>query len=150
MLPKQLFISLLAFLLISTPVIAGNMKVNIDEKGIAIHGYDPVAYFVEKKPVAGKLSLKHPWSGAIWLFSNTNNQQAFINAPEKYAPQFGGFCAYAASSGAFADTEPDAWSVVNGKLYLNYNLTVRGIWNSNRKEFIKKAEQHWPIMNRAE
>jgi YHS domain-containing protein len=125
------------------------MKINVDEKGIAIHGYDPVAYFVDKKPVAGKPSLSHQWSGAIWLFSTTENRQDFINTPEKYAPQFGGFCAYAASSGAFADTEPDAWSIVNNKLYLNFNTSVRGIWNSNRKEFIKRAEEHWPKMNMA-
>jgi YHS domain-containing protein len=136
----------LALLIISQHSLAANELVNVDEQGVAIHGYDPVAYFAENKPVKGQPSLHYQWSNATWLFANAANKQAFIDAPTKYAPQFGGFCAYAASSGHFADTDPAAWSIVNKKLYLNYNTSVRGIWNSNRADFIRKAEELWPTM----
>ncbi len=136
----------LVLLMNSLPAFAANNAINITAQGVAIHGYDPVAYFAVGKPVKGDDTLHYQWSNATWLFANANNRQAFIDSPTKYAPQFGGFCAYAASSGHFADTEPDAWSIVNDKLYLNYNQSVRGIWNSNRKTFIRKAEEHWPTM----
>ncbi|ORU90919.1 MAG: hypothetical protein A6F71_08225 [Cycloclasticus sp. symbiont of Poecilosclerida sp. M] len=136
----------LLLLINSASCYAANELINTNKQGIAVHGYDPVAYFTEGKPVKGDPSLQYQWSGATWLFSNAVNLKAFTDTPTKYAPQFGGFCAYAASSGHFADIEPDAWSIVNGKLYLNYNQSVRGVWNSNRTKFIHQAKQLWPTM----
>ena len=127
-------------------VLAADGLVNTDKQGIAIHGYDPVAYFLGGKPLPGKAELAYQWSGATWLFSSADNRQTFIENPQRYAPQFGGFCAYAASYGQFADVDPQAWSIVNGKLYLNYNLRVRQIWRPRAAEFNGDAEQLWPTM----
>ena len=111
---------LLALFLICGTAFSSNNLINVDEDGVAIHGYDPVAYFVSDRPVPGQMKLKYEWSGAIWLFSSEQNRRKFIANPKKYLPQYGGYCAYAASYGQSADTDPQAWSIVTGKLYLNY------------------------------
>jgi hypothetical protein len=138
----------LILLLSMFPVLAlgADGLVNADKQGIAIHGYDPVAYFVADKPVPGRPDLAYKWSGATWLFSSTDNRQAFIDDPQRYAPQYGGFCAYAASYGQFADTDPQAWSIVDDKLYLNYSVRVRHTWRPRAAEFIGDADQLWPTM----
>ena len=137
---------ILLLALASAQVLAAEGLVNTDKQGIAIHGYDPVAYFLGGKPLPGKAELAYRWSGATWLFSSADNRQTFIENPQRYAPQFGGFCAYAASYGQFADVDPQAWSIVNGKLYLNYSLRVRQIWRPRAAEFNGDAEQLWPTM----
>ena len=141
------FHRLLLILVVLLPalVMASENHIN-HQDGIAMHGYDPVAYFTVEKAVKGQASLSYEWSDAIWLFSSKQNRQAFIDNPEYYAPQFGGFCAYAASYGQFADIDPMAWSIVNDKLYLNYSLRVRKIWKPRAEEFIGDAEQFWPMM----
>ena len=96
-------------------------------EGVAVKGYDPVAYFVEGKPVKGSGKFEHKWMGAKWHFSSAENRDSFAKNPEKYAPQYGGYCAYAVSQGAIADIDPTAWKIVNGKLYLNLNHAVARI-----------------------
>lgn len=113
------------------------------QDGKAIRGYDPVAYFTESKPVKGYDSLSLDWNNAKWYFSTSKNLAAFKAAPEKYAPQYGGYCAYGCSNGHKSPTEPDTWTIDNGKLYLNYNLDVKKEWNKNRKERIEKADKTW-------
>ncbi|MDX2046872.1 MAG: YHS domain-containing (seleno)protein [Chitinophagaceae bacterium] len=110
----------------------------------AINGYDAVAYFTQSKPVKGSTQHIFSWKGASWLFSTKQNLEAFKANPEKYAPQYGGYCAYGLSRGYKAPTEADAWSIVNGKLYLNYNKDVRDIWNKGQSGYIKKADDNWP------
>jgi YHS domain-containing protein len=112
----------------------------------AINGYDPVAYFTEGKPIVGTKENAFVWKGETWYFSSTANLNTFKSSPEKYAPQFGGYCAYGLSRGYKAKSEPDAWTITNGKLYLNYNLDVRKIWNEKQSEFIDKANQNWPAV----
>src|SRR6187549_1973554 len=90
-------------------------------KGYAVNGYDVVGYFTQGKPVEGKKTFLYQWHNAYWLFSTKQNLDSFSHSPEKYAPQFGGYCAYGVSEGHKATTEPDAWTIVDGKLYLNYN-----------------------------
>lgn len=114
------------------------------QSGKAIRGYDPVAYFTESKPVKGYDSLHLDWNNATWYFSSGKNLNLFKANPEKYAPQYGGYCAYGLSNGYKAATEPDAWTIESGKLYLNYNLDVRKEWDKNRKERIEKADKNWP------
>ncbi len=91
----------------------------------AIHGYDPVAYFVDGKPQPGKAEFEFEWKGAKWRFVTAEHRDAFKKAPDKYAPQYGGYCAYAVSQGRLVDIDPSAWSIVEGKLYLNYDLDVQ-------------------------
>ena len=112
--------------------------------GIAINGYDPVAYFTMKKPVEGSAEFSTKWKGATWHFSSAQNKAEFISTPRKFAPQYGGYCAFAVSYGSTATTVPEAWSVVEGKLYLNNSLGVRSRWNTDIPGYIKKADANWP------
>lgn len=110
----------------------------------AINGYDAVAYFKENKPVKGDAKITYTWKGAVWQFASAANREAFQKNPEKYAPQYGGYCAYGLAGGYKASTQPDAWSIVNGKLYLNYNSEVQKSWSEKKDEMIKKADANWP------
>jgi len=112
--------------------------------GKAIKGYDPVAFFKESKPVKGADSLSYHWKGADWLFASRENLAAFSASPEKYAPQYGGYCAYGTSQGHKAPTETATWTVVNDKLYFNYNAKVKEIWVKDQEALIKVADQKWP------
>lgn len=132
-----------AALLFSLPALAAKDTVFFTEAG-AIRGYDPVAYFTEKKPVKGDPGITHSWNGATWYFSNKENRSVFVSAPEKYAPAYGGYCAYAVANGYTATTDPDAWSVVNGRLYLNFSQGVKQRWEKNISGYIKKADVNWP------
>jgi YHS domain-containing protein len=112
-------------------------------KAGAIKGYDPVAYFYQSKPVKGQDGITHTWNGATWHFSTTQNRELFAKNPEKYVPQYGGYCAYGWSQGYAVKTEPEAWSVVDGKLYLNYDMDIRNKWEKKRAEYIKLADVNW-------
>ncbi len=111
---------------------------------LAIRGYDTVAYFTQKEPVQGHQRYQTQWQGATWRFASQKNLDLFKSSPQRYAPQYGGYCAYAVSKGATASIQPDAWSVVNDKLYLNYGIAVRALWKRDTKGNIQKADQHWP------
>ncbi|MBS1567182.1 MAG: YHS domain-containing protein [Bacteroidetes bacterium] len=114
--------------------------------GKAIKGYDPVAFFTASKPMMGKDSLMLQWNGASWYFASRSNLEAFRAAPEKYAPQYGGYCAYGTAQGHKAPTETDTWSVVDGKLYFNYNQKVKTMWMKDQPALIKKADETWPML----
>ena len=116
----------------------------------AIRGYDPVAYFTEGKSVKGNDNLTFHWKDANWYFSSTENLNLFTKNPEKYAPQYGGYCAYGMSEGHKAPTDPDAWTIVDGKLYLNYSKDVRTKWREGEKERIDKADKNWPQLKDSE
>lgn len=112
--------------------------------GQAIRGYDPVAYFKEGQPVEGKSAFQTEWNGAKWRFATQENLDNFIKTPENYAPQYGGYCAYAVSQGATASIKPEAWSIVEGKLYLNYDKEVRYRWSQDIPGYIQDADKNWP------
>jgi YHS domain-containing protein len=118
--------------------------VNIDKAGVALRGVDPVGYFTVGKPVPGTSAFQSKWEGATYQFANTTNKIAFDAEPAKYAPKYGGFCAYAASQGYKADADPNAWAVVDGRLYVNYNAAVAKDWFANKGTYIPAAEQSWP------
>ncbi|MFV2053075.1 YHS domain-containing (seleno)protein [Aliiroseovarius sp. YM-037] len=112
--------------------------------GVAINGYDPIAYFTDGAPVEGSADNSVSWNGATWHFATPENKEQFAADPAAFAPQYGGYCAYAVSKGATASTEPDAWTVHDGKLYLNYSLSVRGIWQQDIPGNVALADQNWP------
>ena len=112
--------------------------------GKAIKGYDPVAFFTDSRPVMGVDSLSYSWHEATWLFANRQNLQRFKANPEKYAPQYGGYCAYGTAQGHKAPTEIDTWTILNDKLYFNYNQKVKEIWTKDRPDYIQKADKQWP------
>lgn len=114
------------------------------ENQIAIDGTDPVAYFKEQKPVAGNPEFNYEWMGATWHFSSAENRDLFTQNPEQYAPQYGGYCAKAVSEGSIAPTSPDAWTIYEGKLYLNYDKNVQAQWQKDIPGNIAKADKNWP------
>jgi len=114
----------------------------------AIQGYDPVAYFKESKPVKGKAAFIYSWNDAVWYFSSAENLGDFKASPEKFAPQFGGYCAYGMAEGHKAPTSPDAWTILENKLYLNNNRNVRDLWSKDLPGNIKKANDNWPSVKK--
>jgi YHS domain-containing protein len=110
----------------------------------AIKGYDPVAYFTDSKAVKGDKQFSYQWQNAEWHFASAANLAAFKANPEKYAPQFGGYCAYGVSYGAAPPVDPTAYSIVGGKLYLNYNHAVSDKWQKDTAGYISKADKNWP------
>ena len=112
----------------------------------ALDGYDPVAFFSDSMPVKGSANYSYNWKGADWLFASTEHLDQFKADPEKYAPQFGGYCAYGCSQGHKAPTKPETWTIVSGKLYLNYNGDVKKMWTADRDALIEKANTNWPTV----
>jgi YHS domain-containing protein len=112
-----------------------------DRTGVAIKGYDTVAYFKEKKPVAGKDEFMTSWMGAKWKFANKENLDDFKASPEKYAPQYGGYCAYGIANGSAVKIEPEQWTIIDDKLYLNYDEGVSKKWKKDPAKYIKQANE---------
>jgi YHS domain-containing protein len=110
----------------------------------AVDGYDTVAYFTEGKPVEGKKAYTHKWKDANWRFASQENLELFKADPEKYAPQYGGYCAWAVAQGSTADADPELWKIVDGKLYLNFNQDIQDKWEADIPGFIEKADKNWP------
>ncbi|MCU0374880.1 MAG: YHS domain-containing protein [Chitinophagaceae bacterium] len=111
--------------------------------GAAIKGYDAVAYHLEGKAQPGNQAYSVTWNNATWLFATEKNKEAFAKNPEKYAPQYGGYCAFGASRNYKAPTDPNAWTVVDGKLYLNYSAKVKEGWLPEKEKHIAKADSNW-------
>jgi YHS domain-containing protein len=118
--------------------------------GFAIRGYDPVSFFKEDGPMKGDEKFSYEWREARWLFSSGANLELFRSDPEKYAPQYGGYCAYGMADGHKAPTEPDTWTVIEGRLYFNYNRKVKELWVKDTKGFIEKADINWPRLKNRE
>jgi hypothetical protein len=118
--------------------------INKTSDGLAIKGYDPVAYFIDRRPVRGSREFEYVWMGAKWRFSTAGHKDLFIKAPDKYAPKYGGYCAYAVSQGTTADIDPDAWNIVDGRLYLNLSKRIKDKWSKDIPGYIKKADENWP------
>ena len=114
------------------------------EDGVAIRGADPVAYFTEGEYTPGSDAFTYDWEGATWQFASAENRDLFAANPEEYAPQYGGFCAWAVSQGTTASIEPTSWEIVDGRLYLNYNAGVQRRWSQDIPGNIAKANQNWP------
>ncbi|MFD2204519.1 YHS domain-containing (seleno)protein [Kiloniella antarctica] len=111
---------------------------------VAIDGHDPVAYFKQGKPVEGSKQFQHQWKGVTWLFSSAENLEIFKAAPDFYAPQYGGYCAWAVAQGNTASSDPTAWKIVNNKLYLNYSSDIQRRWEKDISNNIKRGDKNWP------
>jgi hypothetical protein len=118
--------------------------VNITRGQLAVHGYDAVAYHTGGRPTRGVANFEHHWNGAIWRFATAANRDAFAGDPARYAPEFGGYCAYAVSRGYTADIDPEAWRIVDGRLFLNYSRRVQRLWEENLTGNILKGRANWP------
>jgi YHS domain-containing protein len=114
--------------------------------GAAVHGYDVVAYFTRNAAVRGQDTFPYTWQGTTWRFASAANRDAFAKDPDRYAPQFGGYCAYGVGRGYAVDVDPEAFAVVDGRLYLNYSKKVQATWNQDRDGHITRARANWPTV----
>lgn len=140
----KIFFSIMINVVFFIQVVTAQSSEVFAPSGIAINGYDPVAFFIEGKPLKGLSEFSCKWKNVQWNFVSQANLDSFITAPEKFAPQFGGYCAYGTSQGHKAPTQADTWTIVNEKLYFNYNMKVKGLWDKNRMPLIDSANVKWP------
>jgi hypothetical protein len=117
--------------------------INMDADKVAIHGYDTVAYFTEGKPTKGKNDFEHAWQGARWIFASATHRDMFATNPDRYAPSYGGYCSMGLAIGEYSDADPEAWAIVNGKLYLNKNRRIQTAWKKAPDAYIFAAELNW-------
>ena len=145
-LPKTLkALAALALGILAAGSAAAVEPINSGKRGeVAIRGYDPVAYHLSGEPTAGDPAITGKWNDATWRFATAENRDAFLADPERYAPQFGGYCAWAVSNGYTADIDPEAWVIVEDKLYLNYSPRIQRKWSKDRAGNIAKANVAWP------
>jgi YHS domain-containing protein len=123
---------------------AASVKINVDATGLMIRGYDPVAYFTEGRPVPGRADISVEYEGAKYLFSSAANRETFNADPGKYAPQYGGYCAFGVAMEKKFDIDPASWRIVDGKLYFNLNPSILEKWSGDVKGYIHKSEKYWP------
>lgn len=127
-----------------TPLAWGHDKINVSFfSNEAIHGYDPVAYFKANEAVKGVADYSLEWGGAEWNFSSDANKELFAQTPNKFVPQFGGFCGYAVGKGFTADVDPEIFEIINGKLYLFIGEDEKAQWLEHKEENIRKCEELW-------
>jgi YHS domain-containing protein len=139
------FILCVAFAALALPAIAQNkMLVNTDKTGVAIQGYDPVAFFTDHQPVKGDPKFVTKRDGAIYFFASKEHKQLFQQDPMKYEPCFGGFCAYGVSRDKLVEIDVNAFQIVDGKLLLQYSQGVRDDFNKDAQASLAKAASNWP------
>lgn len=139
----------LAVSLFSTPMLAGDPPANIglvnkSTTGLAIQGYDPVAYFTDHKPIKGDASHAADFDGATYLFASAAHREMFLATPAKYAPAYGGYCGYAASIGKVRPIDPRLWSIIDGQLVLQHSKGAVELWEKDAPKNKMKADQYWP------
>ncbi|WP_205479466.1 YHS domain-containing (seleno)protein [Sphingomonas arenae] len=120
--------------------------VSTDKAGVAIGGYDPTAYFTDGRPVRGKASHSYRWNGATWRFASARARATFAAAPVRYAPQFGGYCAWAVSQNYIAPGDGTQWKIVDDKLYLNFNARAKELWEADQANAIVRGHANWPAV----
>jgi YHS domain-containing protein len=138
------------FLLFAGPLHAGvpgsTSPINVDAQGLALRGYDPVAYFEDGKPTRGAENLSASYGGARYLFASESHRKLFLENPRKYIPAYGGFCAVGTSFGEKVDVDPETGKIVKGKLYLNNGPKAQEIFDHDTRNTISRANQNWPTV----
>ncbi|MEM9046821.1 MAG: YHS domain-containing (seleno)protein [Pseudomonadota bacterium] len=145
----RLIAAIMVVLLAASPAAAKELRdpeIFADVSGHAIKGYDPVSYFTQPRPSKGNPAYSVEWKGAKWLFATPANRDRFAANPEKYAPQYGGYCAWAIAQGDGRPVaiNPEIYKVVDNKLYLNLNMNVHEQWLAKQALFITKGNENWP------
>ena len=129
----------------STPAFAKPApEVNVEAEGLANRGYDVTAYFTLGKPVVGSAAHQVRHKGTTWRFASAESQARFEANPAAYAPQFGGYCAWAVIQGYIAPGDPKQWKIVDGRLYLNFNARAKELWEADQTDAIKRGRANWP------
>jgi len=121
-------------------------EINKDPQGIAIDGYDPTEYFTHNRAIQGKPTLTHEWNGVVWRFASKEGRELFINDPQKYAPQYGGFCSNGLSDGHKIAADPEIWKIINGKLYFYFSTYGFEQWDDNDSATINSATGNWELL----
>ncbi len=137
-----------AFLSLAPTLAKAATGFDIHLKNAALGGYDAVAYFAEKAAKPGDPSIKLNWNGVDWYFTSAENMKLFAASPEKYAPQYGGYCAFAAAKGAVAPGDPEAWTIFKDKLYVNLSPAIREQWSQDIPGYIVQADKNWPNLSK--
>lgn len=127
----------------SFSLLAADVGMSVDANDLAIKGYDPVAYFTDKGAVQGNPQYTATYNNAIYHFASSANRDQFKANPQAYAPQYGGYCAFGVAMGKKFDTDPHAWKIEDGKLYLNLDKTVQKRWLEDTAGFIQDANSNW-------
>lgn len=143
---NKLYLCLL--LLLSTYAANAQEVINVDKSGLALKGYDPVAYFTDGKPVQGSSEFTASYKGGKYQFASAEHKAAFEQEPAKYAPQFGGFCGYAASINKLAVIDPNYFQVLHGRLVLQHNKKAWDLWQQDVEGNLKKADANWPSLSK--
>jgi YHS domain-containing protein len=141
---KKLSLLLLTFGLALSALAQSKTLLNLDKTGVAIQGYDPVAFFTDNKPLKGNPEFPARHNGALYYFASKEHRELFKSDPAKYEPVFGGYCAFGVSKGKLVEIEVDAFQIVNGRLLLQYSKGVRDDFNKDTKGNLAKAEANWP------
>lgn len=141
---KQLSALLLALGLALSASAQTKTLLNLDKAGVAIQGYDPVAFFTDHHPVTGKPEFASKYNGATYEFASQEHKALFDKEPAKYEPAFGGYCAYGVSRNKLVSVDVEAFQIVDGKLLLQYSKSVRATFNGDPKANLSKANQNWP------
>lgn len=118
-------------------------EVNVDADNVAIHGYDTVAYFIDGKAMKGSAEHEHVWQDARWHFASASNRDLFAANPERYAPRYGGYCSMGLAMGEYSDVDPEMWTIVDGKLYLNKADWVQELWRDGQDAYLVASEANW-------
>jgi len=140
---KKLIVALMLFSALS-PIASAKDLLNLDGNGVAIQGYDPVAFFTDNRPVKGNPQFQSEYRSAKYFFVSAEHKATFDREPAKYEPQFGGYCAYGASTGRKAPIKIEAWQIVNGRLLMQYDLDIKDKFNQDQLGNLQKADQKWP------
>ena len=138
------FLGVLIMLAAVSTIATAKDLVNVVRSGVALQGYDPVAFFTENRPVKGNAQFQSEYRGAKYYFASSEHKAAFDKEPAKYEPQFGGYCAYGASQGHKAPIKIEAWQIVNGRLLMQYDLGVKDDFNKDQQNNLSKADRNWP------
>lgn len=138
-------LSVILLVALALPAVAQTKSLlNLDKAGVAIQGYDPVAFFTDGKPVKGDAKFVFRHNGATYFFASKEHRDAFKAEPAKYEPAFGGYCAYGVSRGKVVEIDVEAFQIVDGRLLLQYSKGVRSDFNKDAKGNLAKADGNWP------
>jgi len=144
---RQIFAICLLSLFVTGTALADSPIAAVNtEHGLAVKGYDPVAYFTTGKPTPGLAQFSTTYKGATYRFTSAENRDRFIATPEKFVPQYGGYCAYAISLNKIADIDPEEWAIIKDKLYLNNGFLAQTLWSLDKSGNIARGDQNWPLV----
>ena len=144
---RQIFAICLLSLFIAGTALADSPIAPVNtEQGLAIRGYDPVSYFTTGQPTPGLAQFSTSYKGVTYRFASAENRDRFIATPEKFVPQYGGYCAYAISLNKIADIDPEEWAIVNDKLYLNNGFLAQSLWSLDKTGNIARGDHNWPLV----